>query len=229
MKKIFYLIPLFIIISALITAVVVRGSYVDSGNKIYDYVYSAPQTVDEKDDLLSDNNYSSYSDIIKNADVIIKCEVQTDRIITDKAFITPVKVLTVYKGNSQLVNQKLQIIENVTIQYFSSNKKWITSYYGYIPLHSNQQYILCLNKKKWNSNKMISSFENSQYYITTASAFGVFRTSNDKQTKLIDYTKYDETINTLKKIDVFTDSKNILYQYYQLKNELFKKYDIKVS
>lgn len=229
MNKKFYLIPLIIIISAFITAVVVHGSYVNSGNIIYNYIYSAPQTDDSKDDLLAENNYSSYSDILNDSDAIIKCEVLDDRIITDKAFITPVKVLNVYKGNSELTNKTIQILEDVSIQTFSSDKIMITSFHGYIPLNSKKQYILCINKKKWNSNKNVSSFENSQYYINTASAFGMFQISNNKQTKLIDYTKYSETINSLKNIDVFTDSQNFLDLYYKLKNELFKKYEITIS
>lgn len=229
MNKKFYLIPLIIVIAVFMTAEVVRNSYIDSGDKIYDYIYSAPQTDDAKDDFLKENNFSSYSDILKAADIIVKCKVQPGRVITDKAFFTPIKVLTVYSGNKNLSGQQIQVIENVSISAFSSNKKWVTSFNGYIPLQKNEEYVICLTKKKWNPVKKLSDYENSQYYVTTNSAFGMFRISNNKQTRMLDYTLYNATINNTKGIDVFTNSKNSLNQYYKLKEDLFKKFYIKMG
>ena len=148
---------------------------------------------------------------------------QTGRKITVTAFYTPVKVISVYKGNNIFNGKQLQIIENVAKQSMYNE---LYSFYGYVPLYANNEYILCLTKKKWNKAKVPTKYENSEYYVTSLSAFGVFRPTNEKQTKLIVYRTKNVTINNIQGLDIMTDSKDVLNQYYNLKKELFNKYSI---
>lgn len=223
MSKKYYIVFLPLLIALLITAGVVRSSYTNIGQKYYDYPYSAVYSDNDKDNILSMNNYSEFSDILTKSDLIVECKVLPGRKITDIAFYTPVKVIAVYKGGKNLVSQQLNIIENVRIRF---DKKALYGYSGYIPLQENNEYILCLTRKQWNSSKRLSEYDRSQYYVTSNSAFGVFRTNSNKQTELFSLSPSNTTINTLKEIDIMTDNQTILNQYYDLKDELFKAYNV---
>lgn len=225
MNKKFYLIPLFIIIFVFTAAFIVRGSYTNNGKKFYTYPYNSVYMQNEpKENLLKENGYSSYSDILKKSELIVKCTAQAGRTITVSAFYTPIKVLTVYKGSHALAGRQLILIENVTKQ---SNYNELNADFGYLPLYAGNEYVLCLTKKKWNRYKIPSAYEASEYYVTSVSAFGVFRTGNEKQTKLFPYPAKGTTIDNLKGNDIMTDGKNVLKQYYALKDLLFSTYKIR--
>lgn len=182
MNKKFYLIPLFFVVAVFAAALIVRASYTNNAADFYNYPYSSVYFANEsKQNLLKDYGYKSFSDIIDKSELIVKCKMQPGRIITVGEFYTPVKVLDVYKGNKKLRGRQLQIIEYITKQVMYNE---LNADYGYVPLYAGNDYILCLTKRKWSRDKILSGYENSEYYVTTLSAFGMFRTVNKKQTRL---------------------------------------------
>lgn len=225
MNRKLYLIAPALLAVLLVTAVIVRFSYTDIGQGFYDYNYNSIYTESSessaKTGILSDNKMTSLADIYDRAELIVKCTVQKGRKIAYNAFYTPVEVTAVYQGDQELAGSRLNIIESIAMSTYGPATIYASG--GYIPLEENCEYVLCLTKKAWNEYKKPNSYENSQYYVTTNSAFGMFRTGTQKQTQL--YDSYS-TINTLHGTDIMTDSENILKEYYDLKQELFTKYGI---
>jgi hypothetical protein len=226
-RKLYLIFPALLAV-LLVTAVTVRFSYTDIGEGYYDYPYNTIYTESSessaKTGILNDNEMTSLSDIFDRAELIVKCTVQQGRRITYNAFYTPAEVTAVYQGDQTLVGTRLDIIEPITItraNRYSSGS--LAGRGGYVPLEEGCEYVLCLTKKSWDVSKKPNSYEDSQYYVTTSSAFGMFRTGPQKQTKLYDSAA---TVNTLRGEDIMTDSEKVLDEYYQLKQTLFSKYEI---
>lgn len=226
MSRKFYLIPLSLILVIFVMAGIDRFSYTNLGEKYYNWYYNTSLDHEDKSDvsdMLKGCSISSCTDIFNKADLVVKCRTEGRKTITDSLFYTPVRVLKVYRGNQSLAGKQITLLEDIKINnYFKS----LDSSYGYVPLQSGQDYVLCLNKKQWNPRKIPSKAESIQYFITSDSAFGVYRVSSRRQTKLYHYDSKKNTINSTMGADVLTDSPDILDQYYGLKSELFQKYKI---
>lgn len=223
MNRKFYLIPAAFILLLCLFAGVTRTSYTDIGKGFLDYPYVSALSDEDVDKFFLTNELSTYAQIPDRADVIVKCKVNNGQKITSDAFYTPVQISAVYKGNKGLSGHQIQIIEPITIDY---RQKQLTSLFGYVPLQTGKEYILFLNKKEWDPNKRPSDFENSQYYITTNSAFGVFSAGNQKQVHTIPDNAKSYTAHKVYGTEIFTSGSKILNNYYELKSSIWKKYHI---
>lgn len=224
MKK-WYWITLSFILICFLTGFITRLSYRDDiQERILTYNY---QSNDELDNVFNSQNIQSSDDIIKQADLIVKCHFSGTRQITDEAFYTPVKVTEVYKGNQELNGRILTVVEAVDIieNYDIKPNFFLISNKGfYIPLQANNDYYLFLKKISLNKARKSDEFWDTQYYPVSESAFGVYRVSNTKQIKLFDPQKEHTSFNKLSKFDIYATKQEQLDVYYQYKEQVFEKY-----
>lgn len=215
MKLKMYYVPAAIVLICLILAGVVRFSYTDAGDKIYDYQFSAGDILP---DYLKKNQISSPQDIINQADIIVKAKYSGNRKITTDVFYSRVTVLQVYKGEQSLTKKDLCVIE--TVHVFPKTMFMPSS--GFlVPLQSGDEYIFLLKKMQFDPSRNLNVFQNSQYYPVTQGAFGYYRISSGKQTQIMDEEqKY--TVNRLKGIDIFATNQQVLDTYYQYKEQILK-------
>lgn len=216
MKARLYFIPLALAAVCLISAFVVRFSYTDSGNQIYDYPYNASDTLA---DYLKENNVSSPQDLIREADVIVKAKYDGERQVTTDAFFSQVKVSQVYKGDHALVGKDLCVIE--TISAFPKTR-YMSAKGFLIPLQAGDEYILLLKQRQFDPDRKLDEFQKSQYYPAMQGAFGYYRVSNVKQTQLMNTDRQQYTLNSLKGMDLFATDQQVLNTYYQYKEQILK-------
>jgi hypothetical protein len=223
MKKGYYIIPAVLVIFCLLTAMTTRVSYRnDLMKRIQNYNY---QSNDELQNVFDSKKFHSPDDLIQQADAIIKCQFSGNRQITDEAFYTPVLVSDVYKGNSELKGKTLTIVETINVienYKITPNYFLLTTQGFYIPLQKGEDYILLIKKLPLNKARKSGTFLDSQYYPVSESAFGVYRISDIKQTKLINIEKDNIPFSQLSGFDLFASEQEQLDTYYQYKQQIFK-------
>jgi hypothetical protein len=228
MKRWLYLIPLFLIIVCFGISIKTRASY-QSGlqERILNYDYQAN---DKLEDVFNKSNinisaFHSSADLIQQADLIVKCRFSGNRQVTDEAFYTSIFVTDVYKGDKERKGKTLTVIETVYIienYHITPNLFSISNHRFYIPLQNGNDYLLLLKKLPLNEARKPNEFLDSQYYPVSQSAFGVYRMSNIKQTKLVDPEKNHTPFNKLSEFDLFATNQKQLDTYYQYKQQIFK-------
>lgn len=220
MKLKFYSIPAAIIAVCLIFAAVVRFSYTDAGDKIYDYDFVSGGDLAA---LFKDNQISSPSDLVKQADIIVKAKCTGERKVTASAFYTTVKVSKVYVGDRTINGTNLCIIEPMAV--FADRKFINASKPFLIPLQPGQEYLLLLKHMQFDPQRKLNNFQESQYYPVTESAFGYYRISNKNQKEPMNENK-TYTINSLKDFDIFTSIQKDLDTYNEYKAQIFSRFGV---
>lgn len=227
MKKRYLIISLALIAVCFSAAIITRASYRnDLLERIQNYSYFSNdklQNVSDKEKIHSPD------DLIRQSDVIVKCRFSGNRRITDEAFYTPVSISDIYKGNTGLKGKTITIVETVeTVENEKITPKChlLLSESFYIPLQKKNDYILLLKKLPLNPAEKADAFLDSQYYPVAQSAFGVYRISDMKQTKLIDVEKENIPFHQLSKFDLFATKQNELDTYYRYKQQIFEKIGI---
>lgn len=216
MKLKMYLIPFSLILVCIIFAAITRFSYTDAGDAVYNYEYNAN---DVMSDLLKENKISSPADIIDQADIIVKAKYNGKRKIIPDAFFSEVSVSQIYKGNKALLNEELCIIEPLEV---FTKKQYINARGHFtIPLQKGDEYVLLLNHKEFDKSRKLNDFEKSQYYPVTQGAFGCYRISRKRQTECLDKSK-KYTINDLLGMDIYATDSQVLDNYYDYKEQIFK-------
>jgi hypothetical protein len=224
MKIKLYLIPLAILLVAIITAGVVRGSYTDEISKVYQtYKFSAVlDSGDKMKTIFKKNKIKDEEDLINQSDLIIKAKFTGERTITTQAFYSTVTAEDVYKGDKSLKGQNIIYTEPVAIfkdmKYFAGGSDMC------LPLQKGREYVLLLKKYPFNKARKLNDIQKKQYYLITSSALGYFSLGNAKQTKFFndkDEVSPKTTLDTMKGLDIYASSKAQLDKYYDLKNKVF--------
>ena len=83
-----------------------------------------------------------------------------------------------------------------------------------------------LKKIPLNKARKPDKFLDSQYYPVSQSAFGVYRLSNGKQTKIINPEKESIKFSQLSDLDLFATNQAQIDTYYKFKEQIFKALDI---
>ena len=77
------------------------------------------------------------------------------------------------------------------------------------------------NHKEFDKSRKLNDFEKSQYYPVTQGAFGCYRISRKRQTECLDKSK-KYTINDLLGMDIYATDSQVLDNYYDYKEQIFK-------
>jgi ATP-dependent exoDNAse (exonuclease V) alpha subunit len=216
MKNKKYLFPLLLVTVCLIAAVIVRFSYTDAGNQIYDYSYKAAGSLE---DYLKANAVSSAKDLIEQADIIVKGKYNGNRKVTTDAFFSQITVSDVYKGDKSLTGKAIYVIEPVHVY---PKTKFIPAKGFWIPLQTGSKYILLLKKRQFDPKRQLDEFQSSQYYPVTQGALGHYKCANERQTQLLSANQ-PVTLNELKNIEIFATDQQTLNTYYQYKEQILKQ------
>ena len=196
MKPKFYIIPAAVVAVCLVFAVIVRFSYTDAGEKIYDYAYASDGSLT---DVLKENKIAEPEDVIDQAELIVEAKYTGIRKVTGYAFYSQVNVTSVYKGDKALIGKEICVIEPVSI--FTKTRFVNGAGHFLIPLQQGESYLLLLKHKQFDPRRELNDFQKLQYYPITQGAFGCYRLSDENRTKLIDNNK-TYTIKSLKGFDI---------------------------
>ncbi|WP_444643178.1 hypothetical protein ACRQU7_01420 [Caproiciproducens sp. R1] len=217
MKKRWYCIPAVLALVCLVLAGVVRVSYQNAGESIYNYGFETGNTFDVVFQEFSVTDVNQMPDkLIENSDIIIRAKYSGNRFVTGEGFYSPVTVEEVYKGDSEFNGKQLYILEAVDTYTYTRYVNTISK--AYLPLQKNSEYVLLLKKVQFDPERKLTDFENSQYYPITQTAAGAYRLSNQKQTKVFSWAKNPESMNSLAGYDIPVEDKKQLDIYYQLKS-----------
>ncbi len=139
MNRICILIMTLAIAAALVVAGMVRASFVDTQNMSLDdlmeYKVSAVARLYE-DDI-------SFSKLVADSEVIVEVAA-SERKFLHGTSLAGVKVISVYKGDSNLKNRTIYVFEPC---YFNFESRLFFAYNGYNFMKCGEEYILFL--KKW--------------------------------------------------------------------------------
>lgn len=139
MNRICILIMTLAIAAALVVAGMVRASFVDIQNMnlddLLEYKVSGGGPLYEED--------ISFSKLVADSEVIVKV-VASERKFLQGTSLTGVKVISVYKGDSDLANSTIYVFEPC---YFDFEGRLFFAYGGYNFMKYGEEYILFL--KKW--------------------------------------------------------------------------------
>lgn len=211
MRPRFYAIPAAIVAVCIVFAVVVRFSYTDAGEKVYDYEYTSDGSLT---DMLKENKIASPEGAVDQAELIVEAKYTGSRRVTGCAFYSQVNVSHVYKGEKALAGKEICVIEPEVIftktRYVNAGGSFL------IPLQPGENYLLLLKHKQFDPQRKLDDFQKSQYYPVTQGAFGCYRLSAEDQTEPMD-DKKTYTINSLKGFDIFTNDRKTLDTYNQYK------------
>ena len=221
MKKRWYFIPTFLFIICFLSAIIIRPSFQHDESKIYDYDFETVNSLNTvSQEFQTKDTQKIAQRLIEESDLIIKGVYDGNRIITGQGFYTPVKVTQVLKGDKKQEGQMINLLEEETI--FTFTKYINTGGLAYIPIQKNQEYLLLLKKAKFDSNRQLTSFERSQYYPITQTAAGAYRISGNKQTKVFNWDKKRECLNSLTGYDLPVQDSKELDFYYNIKDNVFQ-------
>lgn len=159
MNKKYILIISLAILIALITAGVVRVSFVDV-NKI------SPDTLGEYELLsvggISEDNIS-FSRFLSASEFIVSGIALNERKFLHGASLEAFKVVSVYKGDSSLKDKTIYIFEP---SFFDFNNRTFNVYCGYNLMKNGEEYILFLKKWPYSGYMRYNPFyKNKDIYI----------------------------------------------------------------
>lgn len=227
MKLKWHLIPLAILLVAVITAGVVRGSYTDVISKEYQTYQFSSSLNDSIETIFKKNKIKDEEDLINQSDLIIKGKFTGERKITTQAFYSTVTAEDVYKGDKSFKGQN--IIYTETIAVFKETKFLNGSSGMCLPLQKDREYILLLKKFPFNKARKLDSIQKKVYYLITNTSVGCFPLGNAKQTRFFKYEdelSQKTTLGTMKGLDIYASSKSQLDEYYEVKSKVFPLFKI---
>lgn len=205
MKKYFGFIGIFI----LSTFLILYTFYVNSTIKNNDELLTNSKVSDFNISKINDTKQKEYYDNIismhyKNKGVALEVKLSKVEGFYPSGRLLKVDVL---KNFSKEKISK-QIFINEPVEYHSNVNKFIVPVEGYIPIKENKQYLVILDKNKYDNTKWINNYEIYNLYGKKKSILSKFLLSDSED-------------------DVYTDSHDVkkLFNYY--KNEIFNIYGLK--
>lgn len=220
MKKL-YFIPLLSVLTCIVMGIVVRNSYTNNSQKIYNYEYINSGTWDS---VYKQYGKFTSKDLIDKSDLIVKGEFNGERLITGNGFYSTVHISKIFKGGDDV---KKDIIFTEPVETFVSTKFINPCFIPMcIPLQKDCEYIFLLKKIDFNKKRQLNDFQKNQYYPITSSPAGYYRLGGQVQTKVFDFPKDKPKLNELDGFDIYANKKDQLDTYYKYKEEVFKKLGI---
>lgn len=159
-------------------------------------------------------------DLIEKSKVILKVSMTNSREMVTRATLSKVKVISILKG--EIPNKDdIYIYEPYNIRTDNSS---IYTYTGYLPMRSNEDYIVCL--KPLDSPDGYKKTEKQQIsYMFINPIFGKY---NVKDSEIYVTNKLDDNmkLGDIKTKDVFMKSSEVS-KYNEIKQSLCNKFDLK--
>jgi hypothetical protein len=217
MNRKYYLIPLTVVLACFLLAFVMRNSYTDVNQGVYQYRVGGNG---DWGTVFQQEKIHSVKDLTDRSDLIVRAKFSGKRLIRDTGFYSTVQACKVYKGDQSLKGKEIIVTESL---YVKTETKFIneTLMPMWIPLQKDSEYLLLLKKVPFHSQRTLNDFQRSQYYPVTNSPAGCYRVSNSRQTKIMDPDKV-YTIKNLQGMDLFAVNRQVLNTYYQYKEQVFK-------
>ncbi len=220
MKKL-YFIPLLSIFACIVMGIVVRNSYTNDSQKIYNFEYGSCGAWDS---VYQQCGKFTSKDLIDKSDLIVKAKFNGERLITGNGFYSTVHISKIFKGDNDI---KKDIIITEPVKIIVSTKFINPSYIPMcIPLQKDYEYIFLLKKIDFNEKRQLNDFQKNQYYPITSSPAGYYRLGGQVQTKLFNFSKDKFKLNELNGFDIYANKKEQLDIYYKYKGEVFKELGI---
>lgn len=213
MKYKIYLIPLILLAVCVVIAFVTRSSFTDCSGNIGGFSFSGG--TESLSGIMKSNKIIAADDLIKKADIILKCGFTGERKVTADALYSQITVTGVYKGSKKLMNREINVIESVDV---IPKNRIINSVYGYIPIEKNNNYILLLKKRRFCKLKNQTDFEKSEYYVLTNSILGAYNITA-KRTRTVNFNS-TITLDSAESYDLITDNVGTLNAYMKFKNDI---------
>lgn len=222
MKRKYYLIPLFFVVSCFVVAGIVRFSYRNNlMNQIQNYTYMAGN---DSLNFLDDYGFKSSKDIMDGSDLIIQGICSGKQQVTDDALYTQIKIEKVYKGDSSFLGRTITVVQEMTVIQNDQAATYINAGLNcMIPIQEKSEYLLLLKHIPQDSAKKVDL---QQYYITTRSAFGMYKYSSQRQNNVVDAENHPLKMNELRDIDIYAITKQQLDRYYEYKAKIFQEFKL---
>lgn len=187
------------------------------------------------DSVLSKNNWDNYyihmsksddiyydeindvQDILENSSLILKVKMSNNREILNQCILSEVKVEEVYKNNLDIKIEKdndIYIYEPISVQ---EDSIYLSD--GYIPMNTEDEYILCLKPLKIPEKYVMSDKEKISFMYYNP-IYGKKNINNN-----LYYINEDNTglkLSDLKEYNVILESKDV--EKYNNYNEIMMKY-----
>ncbi|NYE57104.1 hypothetical protein [Carboxydothermus ferrireducens] len=217
MNKSSILVMSLVIVIALITAGVVRASYVDT-DKI------SPDNL-EKYKIISlggiNEGNLSFSDLVNDSEVIVKGIALDERKYLHGASLASFKVVSVYKGDRSLKDKTIYIFEP---SFFNFKYKTFYIYNGYNFMKNGDKYILFL--KKWPYNRYVRYnpfYRNKDLYLLSHnSGIDKYNVNNVLFNKFV--SEEQKYYGQIKQYEFIAYSKEEVDKYNEIKRKVLSNF-----
>lgn len=222
MKRKYYLIPLFFVVACFVVAGIVRFSYTNNLiNQIQNCTYMSGN---DSLSFLDNYGFKSSKDIINGSDLVVQGVCSGKQQVTDDALYTPMKIEKVYKGDSSFLGRTITAVQEMAVvQNAQAATNLNLGLNCMVPIQEKTEYLLLLKHLPQDSAKKVDS---QQYYITTRSAFGMYKYSGQRQNNVVNAENNPLKFNELQDIDIYAITKQQLDLYYQYKAEIFQEFKL---
>jgi len=224
MNKKYYVTVVFFIAISVIVAVTVRLSFIDFKslermNKDNFKILRGGNilTIEKNNDIIENDNLS-FSDLLNDAEVVVKGITLNERIYLHGATLTAFKVNKVYKGN--ISSKKIYLFEP---SYFDFKYSTFFIYNGYNLMRAGKEYILFL--KNWQYKKCVQYhpfYKTKNVYILAHNS-GIDKYSVNKsfEVKIVE----DDVVyyKQIKNLDFCACTNKEAEKYNELKKEVIVK------
>ena len=102
---------------------------------------------------------------LKDADIVVRVKKEGVSTYRYKAFVTPVRVVEVLRGDAQLQDLMIDVYEPVSLNEWDGVKILLAAdayQFGSTPMHENEEYVLFLNRAP--SNRVGAMHGPSHYH-----------------------------------------------------------------
>ncbi len=232
-NKLFNILIIIIIVISIAIGIATRFSYTgemflgDFLDKNQGVILVDLETDQEYVDIYFDNNIEDLTELEKNSELIVKVKVHPERKMFIHGIRTKVIVEDVYKSNGINKKDEIYIIEPSSMDNVNHG---YTSLGGYNLMEYDKEYILFLKPLEVPEGYKYKGKEKNTFIpiSTLYSKYSLEKNENKIFTEE-EFIKQKVKFDDIKSYDLLTISQKTLDNYYNTKNEVFKKYFKEVS
>lgn len=210
-KNVISSIVIVLILCSLFIAFYTRQSFIDNTNYNESDINNFAVQINTNDFGWYNREIKTIDDLKQDSCLVVKVKTLDERKIKYKTMLSKVKILEVYKGDKNLVNEEVEVYEAVFPEQRSNN---LISYNGCIPMVNDNEYILFLK------SPIPSEGYNEKEYMYTSDKFAKYSL---KENDCFIYNK-DIKFNEVSSYNIILSDEIDIEIYKSIKDEVLKEF-----